>query len=79
MKFKDLPNDKKIEILTRKLLKELESQGYSLKSTNEMYGVDINIEISRKRLYLANILSRWEIECGAYNPKFENDAEDDSI
>lgn len=72
MKFKDLPNDEKIEILTRKLLKELESQGYSLKSTNEMYGVDINIEISRKRLYLQNILSRWEIECGKYYPKKQN-------
>jgi hypothetical protein len=59
----------KIEFLAKELLKEVEAQGYSLYSTNAIYGLDINIFTGRNDLHVSNMSSGWDIKCGTYAPK----------
>ncbi|MDF2857842.1 MAG: hypothetical protein K0Q87_3693 [Neobacillus sp.] len=74
-KLKRVADDKKIEFLAKELLKEVESQGYTLKSTDEIYGIDVNIYrnsgFGANRCVVKNGLGDWEIECGTYKPNLE--------
>ncbi|MBP2660322.1 MAG: hypothetical protein H6Q69_3354 [Firmicutes bacterium] len=75
-KLKRVADDKKVEFLAKQLLEELELQGYTLKSTDDIYGIDINIYrnsgFGANRCEVLNGLSKWEIDCGTYEPKWED-------
>ena len=64
-------DDKKIEFLAKELLKEVEAQGYSLKGTDDVYTLDLRVFTNDNRLFTANIISKWEIACGTYQPRIE--------
>jgi len=57
----------KIRFLLKKLLKEIEKQGLSLRQTDACYGVDICIN-NENKLQLYNVLGRWDLRCGKYEP-----------
>lgn len=67
-RIKRVPKNEKIEFLTRELLSELESQGYSLMGivcghlTIWIHDNDAEIENSHKN---------WRIKCGNYQPQIK--------
>jgi len=61
----------KIEFLAKELLKEVEAQGYNLKSTNDLYGLSLNIFTSDNSLIISNILANWKTDGGKYSPVME--------
>jgi hypothetical protein len=69
LKISKVKDNEKIEFLARELLKELEGQGYSLKSTDGVYGVDLSIYPTINNMFrVQNSLAGWLIPCGTYQP-----------
>lgn len=59
----------KIETLVKKLLAELEKQGYDIYTENGGH-VDIWHHNSiNDRVYMENCLNNWRIDCGTYENK----------
>ncbi len=67
IKIKRLDVKDRIAYLANKMLNELQSNGYKLKSTSQISGFDVNVYNSGAGS-IQNILGRWEIE---FTPEIE--------
>jgi hypothetical protein len=65
-KLKRVKDDKKIEFLTKELLKELEAQGYNLQSYTTGH---FDMWLHGNKLSIENLGKEWKIDCGKYNRK----------
>lgn len=69
-------DNKKIELLAKRLLKEIENQGYSIESSNELCNVSLYVfKALKNNLTINNHINHWEIDCGTYQPRVEKVAQ----
>jgi hypothetical protein len=67
-----MSDSSRIEIITKLLIDELERQGYNLKYTDDMCGLEVVLFTGSGKLKLMNDIAGWKIDCGKYEHKVED-------